>query len=1031
MGPKVKKRPVKSPTPDDGSPLLSLPFDHYQRYHLTQRIVSLLMPRRKYHPLRILDVGGSSSSLKLFLPEDEVVLADVQDPPPFTYREGVPFLYDAYFLAAGGQLPFADAGFDLVTAHDTLEHVPNDLRPAFLRDLLRVARRFVVLNGPEFHPDVAGAEQRLALLLERTELGDNISLNEHLDWGLPDKELVEGVLREQELPFTDIPNGNLGLWLSMMGVKHYITSLPHSDKLHEAIDRIYNALVSPGDFGGLCYRRAYVIAKRPRDANVLRRIETAFADDLSQPAPKWDVRAVERILDTMEDHARGVRRDLVELRALLAQRAASLQQQNGVLTEKDALLAEKGALLTEKDALLAEKDTLLTEKDTSLAEKDTSLAEKDALLTEKESRIASSEATLVEREEQLRVVRQQLHGATNTVGFRLLERARAVINWLAPLKTRRRSVLRLFGQGLRIILSEGWGTFLRRAVPVWKWAPRRIRRAKLAAQLGPLDEQYQQWLRAHALTRARIRRVKKEAANFSYRPKVSIVMPVYNPDPRWLRDAIESVRGQLYDNWQLSIADDASTKPEVRALLQEYQSDERIKVAYLKKNQGISGASNAALAMARGEFVGLLDHDDELKPDALYEVVKLLNEQPDLDFIYSDEDKRDEKGALISPFFKPDWSPDLEYSSNYVTHFAVYRRQIVERVGGFRKGYEGSQDYDLALRVTELTDKLGHVRKVLYTWRMVPGSVAANAEAKPYAHEAAKKALAESLERRGIDAWVEPGRTRGWYRIRYPIKRDPMVSVIIPTRDAADLLRNCLNKIEESRYKRVEVIVVDNGSVEKATRALLRSRKLKVVRDDEPFNFSRLINAGAAAARGDFLLLLNNDVEAINEDWIEAMLEHAQRPEVGVVGARLLFPGDGPQHEGVALGMGGTFAAHLDWRDYLGLSHALRNCSAVTAACAMSRRSVFEELGGFDERFRVAYGDVDYCLRARDRGYLVVYTPYALLYHYQSASRGPEHPPEDERLARRRWGHLTDPYYNYALDEVLKPWVFGPAARVD
>jgi GT2 family glycosyltransferase len=306
---------------------------------------------------------------------------------------------------------------------------------------------------------------------------------------------------------------------------------------------------------------------------------------------------------------------------------------------------------------------------------------------------------------------------------------------------------------------------------------------------------------------------------------------------------------------------------------------------------------------------------------------------------------------------------------------------------------------------------------------MVPGSAATSSEAKPYAYEAAKEALAESLERRGIDGWVEDGRTMGWYRIRYRIKGDPLVSVVIPTRDRADLLRKCLNKISKSSYQRLEIIVVDNGSVEEATRVLLASRELKVVHDDAPFNFSRLINAGTAVATGDFLLLLNNDVEAINEDWIEAMLEHAQRAEVGVVGARLLYPGNRPQHEGVALGIGGTFAGHIDWRDYLGLSHAVRNCSAVTAACAMTRRSVFEELGGFDERFRVAYGDVDYCLRARDRGYLIVYTPYALLYHHESASRGKDSPLEDEELARQRWGHLIDPYYNYALDEVLKPWV--------
>jgi GT2 family glycosyltransferase len=541
-----------------------------------------------------------------------------------------------------------------------------------------------------------------------------------------------------------------------------------------------------------------------------------------------------------------------------------------------------------------------------------------------------------------------------------------------------------------------------------------------------VNRRYQEWRQQTAPVESREREIRAAAAGLAHRPLVSIIIPVYNPQPHWLRDAIESVRAQYYDNWELCIADDASTKGGVRELLAEYENDPRIKVTFQRANGGISAASNAALALADGEYIALLDHDDELSPDALYQVVQRINERGELDFIYSDEDKRDPNGALVSPFFKPDWSPDLEYSSNYVTHFSVYRRAMVESVGGFRTEFDGSQDYDLALRVTEQTERIDHIRKVLYTWRMVPGSAASSLEAKPYAYTAAKRALSESLERRGIDAWVEDGATLGWYRIRYRIPGDPLVSVIIPTRDRADLLAKCLDSLDSSAYKRLEVIVVDNGSVEEETKTLFDSRDLKVVRDPGDFNFSRLVNAGAAAATGDYLLLLNNDVEAINEEWIEAMLEHAQRPEVGVVGARLLYPNGRPQHEGVALGIGGTFAGHIDWRNYLGLSQAIRNCSAVTAAAALTRRSVFDQLGGFDESFRVAYGDVDYCLRARECGYMVVYTPYAELYHHESASRGSTNPPEDEKLARQRWGRLTDPYYNYAFDEVLQPWVYAP-----
>ena len=673
------------------------------------------------------------------------------------------------------------------------------------------------------------------------------------------------------------------------------------------------------------------------------------------------------------------------------------------------------------------------------------------------SRLGEAEAALTERESTITAVRRQLreeeqetarlagvvanHEATigalsgelstiqGSIGYQLLLRGRRLIRppirWVAPAASRRRRALLAARHGLKTALSRGGRRALRKAVRFWEWpdVARNFSRGSLSSL--DVDARYEIWLRDNAITEAKARGIKKAAAGLNYRPRISIVVPVYNPEPSWLRDAIDSVRGQLYDNWQLCIADDASTKPGVRELLIEYEQDARINVVYQGKNQGISAASNAALALADGEYIGLLDHDDELTPDALHEVVKLLNERQ-YDFIYSDEDKRDPSGRRVAPFFKPDWSPDLEYSSNYVTHFSVYRRKLVQEVGGFRKEFDGSQDYDLALRVTERTHDVGHVRKVLYTWRMVPGSAAASSEAKPYAYEAAKKALTESLERRGVDGWVEEGKTMGWYRIRYRVPAQALVSTIIPTRDRADLLARCLAKLRKSSYKQIEIIVVDNGSVEEATRALLRSQDLTVVRDDGDFNFSRLINIGANSAKGDYLLLLNNDIEAINEDWIEAMLEHAQRPEVGVVGARLLYPSGRPQHEGVALGIGGTFAGHVDWRNYLGLSHAVRNCSAVTAAAAMTRRSVFNELRGFDESFRVAYGDVDYCLRARQRGYLVVYTPYALLYHHESASRGDNHPPEDEIRARKRWGHLTDPYYSDALDEILEPWVYGP-----
>ena len=641
----------------------------------------------------------------------------------------------------------------------------------------------------------------------------------------------------------------------------------------------------------------------------------------------------------------------------------------------------------------------------------------DADLSKVSAALTESEELLADVEAQLRLTRQQLQAATSSVGFRLLDRVRRPINWLAPPGTRRSVPLKLLSQALSVILTEGWAVFLQRTARVWRWAPRLIRSPGSAREEGSSDRQYQRWLEAHALTSAGLRRARNAAAGLAYRPTVSIVMPAYNSDPVWLRQAIESVRAQLYENWELCVVDDGSTRPEVRKLLQEYDSaDERIRVAYLEKNQGIAVASNAALAMAKGEFVGFLDHDDELKPEALFEIVKLLNERTDLDFIYSDEDKLDENGNLVSPFFKPDWSPDLLMTMNYINHFSVIRKALIDRVGGFRPGYDGSQDYDLVLRVTELTDRVAHIAKPLYSWRKVAGSAASVPEAKEFAFKAAKKALTDALARRGLPGDVEDGLVKSTYRVRYAIQDKPKVSIIIPTRDRLDMLSRCVRTIrKKSSYENYEILVVDNESREHDTLEYLASFQGRVIPYPHAFNFASIVNTGARAAEGEVLLFLNNDTEVISPDWIEAMLEHAQRPQVAAVGARLLYPDGRVQHEGIIMGLGGGSAGNVDHGGYFSQGQSVRNCSAVTGACMMVRADVFWELCGFDERLRVAFNDVDYCLRARQKGLLVVYTPYAVLYHHESASRGRLHPDEDERFFRERWGkpgQYHDPYYN-------------------
>jgi GT2 family glycosyltransferase len=350
----------------------------------------------------------------------------------------------------------------------------------------------------------------------------------------------------------------------------------------------------------------------------------------------------------------------------------------------------------------------------------------------------------------------------------------------------------------------------------------------------------------------------------------------------------------------------------------------------------------------------------------------------------------------------------------------VFRKAIVDQVGGFRRGYDGSQDYDLVLRVAETTDKIAHIARPLYTWRKVPGSAAGSTKAKDYAYRAGKKALKDALTRRGLQGSVTDGIVEGRYRVKYNIAGEPKVAIIIPTRDRVDLLRNCIDSIaRKSSYRNYEVIVVDNGSKEQETLDYLSSFGGRVIKYPGEFNFAKINNLAARDANADYLLFLNNDIEVIAGDWIEAMLEHAQREGVAAVGARLLYPDGRVQHEGIIMGLGGGSAGNVDHGGCYGLGQSIRNCTAVTAACMMSSAAVFRELGGFDESLRVAFNDVDFCLRARKQGYNIVYTPYASLYHHESASRGRLHPKEDEKLFRERWGNpgeYRDPFYNPNLD---------------
>jgi GT2 family glycosyltransferase len=503
----------------------------------------------------------------------------------------------------------------------------------------------------------------------------------------------------------------------------------------------------------------------------------------------------------------------------------------------------------------------------------------------------------------------------------------------------------------------------------------------------------------------------------------SILVPTWNSDPQLLDECLRSVQDQQHQNWELCIVDDGSTSTEHLDLLRRRSAeDPRIRVRENPWNQGIALATNDALDMASGDWIVLLDHDDTLKPDALAWVATYATRCPDYDLWYSDEDKIGLDGRLVMPFFKPDWSPDLLMGVNYVCHLLCVRRELMHRVGGFRAGFDGAQDFDLVLRLTEVADRVGHISKPLYSWRMVEGSTALDTGSKPKAHLAGHRALRDALARRGEPGVVEDGHADTTHVVHHSVDTSQLLTIMVPTRDRVDLLRACVERLAlATGGVRYELLVVDNQSSDPETLdylAGLEAEGHQVVRYPHEFSFARQIDLGALHARGDLLLILNNDALARNHDWLLRMMEHAQRPEVGLVGARLMFPEDQrdgrPQHEGIVMGMAGL-AYNIDLGGYMGLDQFVRDCSSVTAACVMLRTSVLRAVGGMEERLRVAYNDVDFGLRISELGYRVVYTPHAVLEHPESASRGSLHPTDDEEWLIERWGtkgELREPFMN-------------------
>jgi len=628
------------------------------------------------------------------------------------------------------------------------------------------------------------------------------------------------------------------------------------------------------------------------------------------------------------------------------------------------------------------------------------------------------------------------------------KRARLLLRITPQIIAHKGGVWRTCAAVLRVLQREGLGGI-----------NYRIKRLQTGSQpIADVDEcrnDYSEWIRRYdTLTDATRAKMRQSAEGFARKPLISVVMPCYNPNPEWLRAAIESVRRQIYPRWELCIADDASTDPAIRCILEDYsRGDARIKVVFRETNGHISAASNSAVALAVGEYVALLDHDDTLTEHALFWVADAINRYPEAGLIYSDEDKITESGSRLDPYFKCDWNYDLFLSQNMISHLGVYKAESLRQVGGFREGLEGSQDYDLALRCVEQLDasQIIHIPRVLYHWRVHSASVAQNADAKPYAYVAAEQALNDHLTRIGASARAERHPACSWCRVRYALPElAPLVTIIIPTRNSLNLIRQCVSSIlDKTDYPNYEILIVDNGSDDPRSVGYFdtigKDPRIRILRDDRAFNYSVLNNRAVQDARGELVGLINNDIEVISPEWLTEMVSIALQPGVGAVGARLWYHNNTLQHGGVILGVGGV-ANHSHKRlpkghpGYSGRAILKQSFSAVTAACLVVRRSIFLEVGGFEEEnLKIAFGDVDFCLRIRQAGYRTVWTPYAELYRHESATRGYEDTPEKQarfakeaRYMKERWGGLllNDPAYSPNLTLEREDFSFAWPPRV-
>ncbi len=1074
---------IKAPTsllrPDRGAADIR-DYDQWSRYGTAADWLDRLFTGIA-EPIRVLEVGCNVLNLlPEFLDADRVRITRCDT---HTNGDGDP---DYVQVAPGQPLPFEDESFDAIVALEVLEHVPQSDRGGFVAECLRVARHAVIMSCPDGSPAVEAAEGLANAEFERRHGRPHPFLLEHRQFGLPRESEVRDILRGERLhEGQHEPAVQQELVRALRDLSD--DAGPCYRKFYIGA-KSYRAAAAVSDFN-LAAPRARDPESESSPRSPGRRGESDFEfriSDVSCPviagALRDAIAAADRVIAAREFQHRT---EPATLRAIIAEQQNGLDELGRcvAITSWYAQALEQSLFwralaplrwlrhqlrprgfdarhllpwrsVETVDAARGEWKSL--DADPQLvaacwlpagwarlrfriqvpdrthleiyAEHNGGFCAETRLGQFALAAGDNEEEVFVHLDRPTRAIRVDPMGMP---GYFRIERLEvlprpAVVAVIDALRRKLR-LLRAYRntgpvlrRGLRLLLAGRWREVAR------KWTlglhdPRCTRHGYVEPQKA-----YEKWMARRALTDADRASQRAWAEDLDDPPRISILMPVYNPPERFLRLAIESVTRQTYPHWELCIADDGSTAEHVRPMLEQFAAqDHRVKLTPPGRHGGISAATNAALALAEGDYVALLDHDDEIAEHALFRMAQAIVADRAADMLYSDEDKLQPDGLRVRPFFKPDWSPEFFLGCMFTCHLGLYRTDLVRAIGAFRPEFDGAQDYDMVLRLTERTDRIVHVPDVLYHWRLLPESTAAGVAAKPHAHAAGLRALQEHLERTGRTGRAEVGPAAGLNFVRFDVIGQPLVSIIVPSLCAPgaggpSMLERCITSIVRgSRYRRFEILILDRRQMPPDMEKRLAQLGVQRVVYDDEFNWSRVNNLGVAQSAGEHLLFLNDDTEILTPDWLEAMLEFSQQPEIGAVGAKLLFPDGGLQHVGVTVLDGkpghpfyGYPSQHTGYYCRSVLPH---NCAAVTGACLMTRREVFDEIGGFDEAFPLNYNDVDYCMKARKLGYRIVFTPHARLLHHESVTKAGVFAEELDAF-RARWGDEPDPYYNPNLN---------------